>query len=205
MSSIKWLGHSSVKIVTGKGVRIYIDPWELSSHAEAADIILITHPHYDHYSPFDIRKISDKNTAVFGPAVCAEKLGKRFTAVRPGEIIELEGVKIEMYPAYNIDKPYHKRENDWMGFVIVADSERVYISGDTDFIPEMKDIKCDTAVLAVGGKYTMNVDNAVAAAEAMRPRRVLPVHYGKITGTSISGMQFKKKFSGRTIIPETED
>ena len=205
MSGIKWIGHSSVVITAGNGTVIYIDPWDLGPGAAPADIILVNHPHYDHFSPADIRKISQSGTSVIGPAECAEKLGGRILPIKPGAAMEIKGVKIEAYPAYNIDKPFHKKESGWMGYLIEADSERIYISGYTDFIPEIRDIKCDTALLAVGGKYTMDVDEAVMAAAALNPGRAIPIHYGKITGTAGSGRQFKNKYSGRTLLLDPED
>ena len=189
LENIKWLGHASFKITEGK--TIYIDPWNLRKKDEA-DIILVTHPHYDHLSVGDISKIQTEETVIVTTADGAEKLKGNIKRVKPGDLLTVKEVKIEVVPAYNIGKNFHPKENGWVGFIIEVGGKRIYHSGDTDFIPEMEKIKVDVALLPIGGTYTMSAEEAVKAAKAINPKVAIPMHYGDIVGSIEDAERFKK-------------
>lgn len=187
-----WLGHATFRIEGSKVV--YFDPWKLSDKEVGvkADIILITHDHYDHLSPDDVRKIQTKDTLIVTTADGAKKLSGNVKTVAPGDTITVEGVKIEAVPAYNLKKSYHPRANGWVGFVITLDGVRIYHAGDTDFVPEMKDLKnIDIALLPVGGTYTMDAREAVEAANAINPKTAVPMHWGDIVGSRRDAEYFR--------------
>ncbi len=186
---IVWLGHDCFRIDASK--RIYIDPYQIEPGPEA-DIILITHDHFDHCSPEDVEKIQGKNTVIVTEKDSAKKLSGNVKVVAPGESATLEGVKIDAVPAYNTDKDFHPKENGWVGFVVEIDGVRIYHAGDTDLIPEMKDIDADIALLPVSGTYVMTADQAVDAALAVDPKIVIPMHYGTVVGSAEDADKFKE-------------
>jgi len=186
---LTWLGHASFKI-EGKST-IYIDPWKISEKGKA-DIILITHSHYDHLSPTDISKIQTSKTIILTPSDGAKKLRGDVRKVKPGQTISIREVKVETVPAYNLNKPYHPKENNWVGYIIETEGTRIYHSGDTDFIPEMEKIKVDIALLPIGGTYTMTAEEAVEAAKSINPQLAIPIHYGDIVGTESDAKLFEK-------------
>jgi len=199
---IRWLGHASFKISHTK--TIYVDPFKLEGNLEAADIILITHEHFDHCSPEDIKKIAKKDTLILLTPDCLSKLsrivdeGKTFV-VRPGVKINItNNLTIETIPAYNINKfrspgvPFHPKENEWVGYIINIDGKRIYHAGDTDLTPEMKNLKgIDVALLPVGGTYTMTAEEAANAVNAFKPEIAIPMHYASIVGSSADAERFK--------------
>lgn len=183
--------HSSIKIAKGK--TIYIDPFKIEKESHDADIILITHDHYDHYSPEDIEKVATNETIIVAP-ITAKALSKirHVILVEPNNTYEVEGIKIETIPSYNINKQFHPKENQWIGYIIEIDGIRYYIAGDTDITPENKQVKCDVAFIPVGGIYTMNYEEAAELANIIKPKIVIPIHYGSIVGTKEDGIEFKK-------------
>jgi len=181
LKRIEWLGHASFKI-SGRDRIIYIDPWHLRG-GELADIILITHDHYDHCSPDDLKLISKGNTVVLAPEVCREQLGNAMRAIEPRDQISVGGVEIEAIPAYNIDKEYHPKEKGYLGFVVAVDGRKIYHAGDTDVIPEMEEVQADVALLPVGGKFTMDAAQAARAAHTIKPEVSVPMHWGSIIGS----------------------
>ncbi|MCM8804942.1 MAG: MBL fold metallo-hydrolase [Candidatus Omnitrophica bacterium] len=179
---IKWLGHASVLISFG-GKNIYIDPWKLIKDQIKADLICITHSHYDHFSPDDINKISKKDTVITGPHdIMKLKVGEKIE-IKPGQEVNLNWVKVKGVPAYNINKHFHQKDNNWLGYIIEIGGNRIYIAGDTDFIPEMKEISADIVILPVGGTYTMTAEEAANAVNTIKPKIAIPYHYGDIVGS----------------------
>jgi len=197
LKKIKWLGHASFKIETGK--IIYIDPYEIEEK-EKADLILITHEHYDHCSPEDIKKIIKADTVIVTISSAASKLSGNIKIVNPGDEIEIDGIRIKAVPSYNINKKFHPRDSNKVGFLVTLDGETLYHAGDTDFIPEMKDIKTDIALLPVSGTYVMDPLEASKAAEIIKPKYVIPMHYGSIVGSREDAEKFKGLYTGETVI-----
>ena len=194
MEEIQWLGHSSFKI-RGKGKVIYIDPYRIIDH-EPADFIFITHPHTHHYSMNDLKKIAVEKTNIYAPASCIpelELLPGWSLAVEPENTFSAGNLDITTIPAYNIRSNVHPRGERWTGFIIDFDGMRVYHSGDTDLIPEMSAFRCDVALLPVGGKYTMDVDEALQAVARIRPKVAIPMHWGDIVGTARDAERFREK------------
>lgn len=190
LEKVRWLGHGSFKL-TGEKVA-YIDPWELEGQPEIADLILITHEHHDHCSPEDVARISGPNTVVVTTGDCAAKLGVDARIVKPGDRLTVQGVDIEAVPAYNINKTFHPRENGWVGYIVTWDGLRIYHAGDSDHVPEMDTLQVDVALLPVGGKYTMTASEAAAAANAMRPRLAVPMHWGRVVGARSDAERFRE-------------
>jgi L-ascorbate metabolism protein UlaG (beta-lactamase superfamily) len=182
VENIKWLGHASILISTG-GKNIYVDPWKLIKDQPKGDLILITHPHYDHFSPDDINKIVRNDSVIIGPLdILKIKLGKKIE-IKPGQEINLNWVKIKAVPAYNINKHFHPKGNNWCGYIIEIEGNKIYIAGDTDFIPEMKNIVADIVILPVGGTYTMTAEEAANAVNTIKPKLAIPYHFGDIVGS----------------------
>jgi len=180
LDRIKWLGHSSVRIEAQK--IIYIDPWKIKGGPKA-DLILVSHIHHDHLSPADIRKIQKEDTVIVASGDAAAQLSGDVRALKPGDKVTVQGVTVEAVPAYNIDKSYHPKSNQWIGFLLTVEGKTIYYGGDTDFIPEMKAIKADIWILPVGGTYTMTAKEAAEVINMIRPDVAIPIHCGDLVGT----------------------
>jgi L-ascorbate metabolism protein UlaG (beta-lactamase superfamily) len=183
IENIKWLGHASILISIG-GKNIYIDPWKLIKDQPKADLICITHSHYDHFSPDDINKILKKETFLIGATGTVNKIkaGEK-REIKPNEEVNLGWVKVKGVPAYNINKSFHPRTGNFLGFLIEIEGNKIYIAGDTDFIPEMKEISADIVILPVGGTYTMTAEEAANAVNIIKPKIAIPYHFGDIVGS----------------------
>lgn len=187
---IKWLGHASFKIKT-KELVIYADPYE-GEYDEKADLILISHEHYDHFGRDKIMQIRTDDTAILTTDRVASELDGA-KAMKPGDIVNVGDVKVEAVHAYNIGKPFHPKGNG-IGFVIEAEGHRIYFAGDTDKIPEMKNIRADIALVPVGGTYSMNRDEAADAVLMIKPKLAIPMHFGSgVVGTIEDAELFKEK------------
>jgi L-ascorbate metabolism protein UlaG (beta-lactamase superfamily) len=173
---ITWLGHASVKVEHGPKI-IYIDPWNVQG--PKADIILITHSHFDHYSDDEIKNLSSADTIIVGP----EDVPLAKNKIGPGKSVTVKDMVIEAVPAYNVDKQFHPKENNWVGYILTIGGKRIYHAGDTDRIPEMKDLKVDVACLPVGVTFTMDESSAIQAVNDIKPGHVIPIHYGAVAGT----------------------
>ena len=180
VSHIHWLGHASFRI--SAEITIYIDPWKIASRAASADIVLISHGHYDHMSREDIDRIRCPRTQIIVPQSCLGTIGREAIGLAPGEEKTVHGVKIQAVRAYNVNKPFHPKENDWLGYVIHLPNETIYYAGDTSLIPEMSHLSVDIALLPIGGTYTMNAEEAVEAAERVNAQLAIPMHWGEIVG-----------------------
>lgn len=194
VKKIEWLGHDGFRINAGK--TIYFDPFQISGGPEA-DLICISHDHFDHCSPDDVAKIQGDKTVIITEPGSAQKLSGEIKTLKPGDTLELEGVKIEAIPSYNTDKDFHPKKNNWLGFIVEVDGVRIYHTGDADFIPEMKSIEVDIALLPVSGTYVMNADQAVEAALAINPKVAIPMHYGAIVGSEEDAQKFKQALEGK--------
>lgn len=193
--SLEWLGHSAFLVENER--KIYIDPFKLAD-GEKADLILITHSHYDHCSIEDLKKIVKDGTIIVMPADCQSKMNHlkekiRIQNLEPGQAINISGIKVKAVPAYNINKQFHSKEEYWNGYILEVEGKIIYHAGDTDLIPEMSRLgKIDVALLPVGGTYTMNADEAAKAASIIKPGLAVPMHYGNIVGSNEDGLRFKE-------------
>jgi len=188
---IKWIHHASFRIAGGGGV-LYIDPWKLAGAAHDADVIFVSHDHYDHCSPEDVKKVSRDDTAIVAPLDTIARLGAA-NAIAPGESITVKGVTIEAVAAYNVDKAFHPKANNWCGAVFTLDGKRLYYAGDTDLIAEMSALSdVDVAMFPVGGTYTLDAAGAAKAAQAVGCRAAIPYHWGDIVGTRADAEKFAK-------------
>jgi len=190
---ISWLGHASFKL---KGTKvIYTDPWKIRPGSEKADIICITHSHYDHMSPPDVKALIKHGTVIVGTPDCVGKLPGNVTPLEPGQFLDIGAVRIEAVPAYNPKKKFHPKANGWVGYIITLDGERIYQAGDTDMIPEMGNLgELNYALLPIGGNFTMDAAEAAKALDMIRPKTAaIPMHWGEIVGTAKDAEDFKKR------------
>ena len=194
VKKIVWLGHDAFRIDADK--IIYIDPFEITSGPQA-DLILITHEHFDHCSVEDIAKIRGDKSIIVTEKSSADQLSGDVRIMKPGDILTVEGIKIETVLSYNTDKDFHPQENGWLGFIIEIDGKRIYHAGDADFIPEMKDLNVDIALLPVSGTYVMTAAQAAEAALAINPELAIPMHYGAIVGSEQDALDFKQALEGK--------
>ncbi len=194
IDNIRWLGHDTFRIAGEKIV--YTDPFRIKEH-DVADIVLITHEHHDHCSPEDVKKIQGPNTVIVAPEDCVSKLTGDVRVVRPGDRIEIAGVPVEVVPSYNKDKKFHPRDKGWVGYIFTLLGKRIYLAGDTDYIPEMKDFDADIALLPVSGTYVMTAEEAVQAAKDIGPDVAIPMHYGSIVGSEADARRFAEGLMGK--------
>jgi L-ascorbate metabolism protein UlaG (beta-lactamase superfamily) len=210
---IRWLGHDGFKLK--KGTVVYIDPFQLKSPAEPADVACVTHEHFDHLSVDDLKKVVTPRTTVVTIASCEEAAkGLRPHAVRvvkPGDRVLVEGTAIEAVPAYNTSKfrapgkPFHPQADGKVGFVLTLGGIRIYHAGDTDEIPEMAAVAgVDVALVPVSGTYVMTATEAIKACQAIRPTLAIPMHYGAIVGEAADAETFKKGATCRVEILKPE-
>ncbi len=191
---IHWLGHDGFRIDASK--TIYFDPFQIAGGPKA-DLIFITHEHFDHCSPEDVSKIQGPDTVIVTEKDSALKLTGDVRVIKPGDSLMIDGVKIVAVPSYNTDKDFHPKKNNWLGFVVEVDGITVYHAGDTDFISEMKDLEVEIAFIPVSGTYVMRSDQAVEAALAIGPKLAIPMHYGSIVGSEQDARDFKDALEGK--------
>ncbi len=194
MKNINLFKHNSIKI-TGD-FNIYIDPFEIDNETKDADIIFITHSHYDHFSIKDILKIKNENTIIVSTKDTYQELIKYFDSnkiiiVIPNNSYEVLGIKFDTVRAYNVNKSFHPIDNDWVGYIINIDNTKYYIMGDTDINDDVLKVKCDVLFIPIGGTYTMNYKEAASYTNTINPKIVIPTHYGLIVGDSKLGQEFK--------------
>jgi len=197
---LNWLGHAGFQIKNSKV--IYIDPYNIKDGLEKADIILITHSHYDHCSFADLDKIIQEGTRIIATADCQSIIAKfkiplKIELVEPGQEFEFYGIKVSTLPSYNVDKHFHPKAEGWVGYIIKIGDIIIYHSGDTDKIPEMQKLtgykqqgKEFVALLPVGGRFTMSAEEAAEAAEIIKPTLAVPMHWGSVAGTEADAKEF---------------
>lgn len=193
LENIQVLYHSSIKI--NKEKVIYIDPFKIDKIYQDADIIFITHSHYDHYSEEDIKKIIKENTKIIVTNDLKQKvesitISENIIVVQPNEKYCVEGIIFETIPAYNLNKQFHPKQNNWVGYVIELNGLKYYIAGDTDITDENKTVKCDVAFVPVGGTYTMTAKEAAKLVNIIKPKIAIPIHYGSVVGTKQDAEEF---------------
>ena len=192
LKDVTHLNHSTIKI-SGKKV-VYFDPIQISGEPKDADIIFITHSHDDHFAPDEIKKLLKPNTTLVVPhdvVALAKKTGfKNIVKVYPNKEYTVQGIQFETVRSYNINKKFHSKDNNWVGYIATMNNIRYYIAGDTDLIPEMEKISADVAFLPIGGTYTMNANEAAKAASIIKPKVVVPIHFGSIVGKAEDARQF---------------
>ena len=202
LENITWLGHDAFKIAASK--IIYLDPFELVGDLEPAHVICITHEHHDHCSPDDVAKIRREDTVVVAAENCRGMLDGDVRYVKAGDTVTIGELSIEAIPAYNVNKKFHPREAGGVGYVLTVDGTTIYHAGDSDPIPEMEGLEVDIAMLPVSGVYVATADEAVEAANKIRPKLVIPMHYGSIVGSRADAERFKELWSGEVVILETQ-
>ncbi len=192
---MKWLGHDAFKFNFDNKV-MYIDPYEIREN-EKADIILITHGHYDHCSVKDLQKIVKQDTMIITTPDTTSKLAKieggHVKLVKPRDHFSYNGMEIKAVAAYNVNKEFHPKANEWVGYIFTINNVTFYHAGDTDYIPEIEEVTADVALLPVSGTYVMDVDQAVRAVKKIMPKIAIPMHYGKIVGSKKDAEEFKEK------------
>ncbi len=199
MTRIKWLTHACFRITTNTGYVIYTDPYKIESGETPADIILASHDHFDHADGKSIKNIIQEDTVVICPKSSSSKLAK-FNAkgIDPNDSLDIEGIRITAVPAYNPNKAFHPKGNKWIGFIIEVDGKRIYHAGDTDVIPEMKNVSdIDVALIPVGDTYTMGFKEAVECLNIIKPKIAVPMHdwdkdlneFSKMVSSTDSGVK----------------
>lgn len=195
LEGIKVLCHSSIKF--DKGQVIYFDPYKINENYNDAEIIFITHSHYDHFSEEDILKVKKEETKIVVPEDLYDRsieLGFKeedILIVKPNEEYIVNNIKFKTIPSYNINKNFHPKSNNWVGYIITIDNVSYYIAGDTDITEENKKVKCDVAFVPIGGTYTMTAEEAANLVNEIKPKIAVPIHYGLIVGTKEDEEVFK--------------
>jgi L-ascorbate metabolism protein UlaG (beta-lactamase superfamily) len=202
LENITWLGHDAFQIAASK--MIYIDPFQLAGDLEPADVICITHEHYDHCSPEDVVPIRREDTVVVAAESCRGKVKGDVRFVKAGDKVTVDDLVIEAIPAYNVNKRFHPKEAGGVGYLLSVDGSRIYHAGDTDPIPEMEGLDVDIALLPVSGVYVATAEEAVEAANKIGPKLVIPMHYGSIVGSRADAERFKELWPGQVVILEAQ-
>jgi len=202
VESLTWLGHSGFLIRAGRA-NVYIDPYRVPEGAPAADVILVTHHHYDHFSPQDVERLSKEGTWLIAPPTVAERVAGQVVSIAPGQRVEpdsVRGIDVRAVAAYNTSKrdnegkPFHPREAGGVGFDLRVRGERLYHAGDTDVIPEMDEVHgVEVALLPVSGVYVMTAGEAAEAARRIAPKVAIPMHWGEHIGTREDAAQFARR------------
>lgn len=196
LDDIQVLCHSSIKME--KDIIIYFDPFKIEKEYKDADFIFITHSHYDHFSEKDILKIKKENTKIIiTPDLHSKTLELGFNeenilVILPNQEYKINELYFKTIPAYNINKNFHPKANNWVGYIIILDDVSYYIAGDTDITEENRKVKCDVAFVPIGGTYTMTAKEAAILVNEIKPKIAVPIHYGLIVGSKEDEKIFKE-------------
>ena len=187
--------HSSIKFIGEK--IIYFDPFRISENFHDADLIFITHDHYDHYDEDSIKKIIKEDTKIIVPTLLKDNIKKlkikvnNIVSVLPNNKYVVDNIEFKTIPSYNTNKSFHPKEKNWVGYIVTLDNEIYYIAGDTDVTSENKNVKADVILIPIGGTYTMDVEEASYLTNIINPKIVIPTHYGSVVGYIKDGEKFK--------------
>lgn len=199
MDNIQLIAQSAIRVQSKENKIFYFDPYELGeSIRNDADYIFITHPHFDHFSPKDIEKIKKDSTKIIAPIELEEDIknlgfGKdEILLVVPNKEYSIDSIIFKTIPSYNINKDFHKKEYNWVGYIVNIDNTDIYVAGDTDSTEEAKNVKCDIACVPIGGTYTMTYEEAANLIKEIKPKLAIPIHYKTIVGTTEDAYEFKK-------------
>ena len=181
--------HSSIRIAGSK--IIYFDPYKVEEDFHDADLVFITHEHYDHYSKEDLDKVINGATIIVAPLSMQNKIDyENIYFVEPNKEYNLKEISFSTIRAYNIGKRFHPKENDWLGYIVTIDDTKYFVAGDTDITEDNKAVKCDVALLPCGGTYTMDYKEAAELANIIGPKVAIPTHYGSVAGSKEEGAKF---------------
>lgn len=195
IDNIEVFKQNSIRITDRIGV-IYIDPFQEDFSPNDASYVFITHDHYDHFSPEDIEKVVGSDTILVIPEKMAHKIDdiadlfSRIVTVKPGTFHQVSGLEFGTVPAYNLFKNFHPKQAEWVGYILHVGGKRIYIAGDTDATKEAKAVKCDVALVPIGGTYTMDAKKAAELVNEIHPEVAIPVHYGEFVGYPEDGLNF---------------
>jgi L-ascorbate metabolism protein UlaG (beta-lactamase superfamily) len=205
---LKWIEHAGFLIEVDRK-NVYIDPFRVNADLPKADVIFITHSHFDHLSEDDIKKLSTVKTQFVVPIEAAGKMsGRKLLVVEPGKSYEIDGIRFSTVPAYNVGKEFHPKSTGGVGYIIDVDGMRVYHAGDTDLIDEMKGIDVDVALLPIGGHYTMDIEDAIKATKVIRAKAFIPIHYRAILGKEGSAKaegEFRRRVKNSVILNQIQE
>lgn len=200
LDGITWFRGSSVRI-RAHGVEVFVDPSGVRESTRA-DVIMLTHPHFDIFSEEDIERVRGHDTVVVAPASMKKQLTDADHFMRPGDMLQLEGFDVLAVPAHNVGRRFHPQEEGWLGYVFTIGGTTYYHAGDTDFLPSMSGIRCDVAFLPCGGHYTMGVEDAAKAARACGAEALVPIHWGEPHGTRAEVERLRALFDGEVLLLE---
>ena len=196
LDEVQVITHSCIKITGEK--TIYFDPFQLKAEPHDADIVFVTHEHHDHYSPEDVRKVLKPETRLVIPAVLASKVRElglaevKITTVKAGDAVTVGGLPVTVVAAYNLTKQFHPKAKGWVGYIVTLNQKRYYVSGDVDYNEAIAQVKCDVAIIPVGGTYTFNPQEAAEYINQLKPQVAVPTHYGSLVGKKTDGDTFAK-------------
>lgn len=196
LDNVSCLGHNSIKFLK-EGKVIYIDPYKIDNNYNDADIIFITHNHYDHFSKEDILKLKKDSTKIvvtedlYDKVLCLGFADCDILVVNPNNIYNFDGINFSTVSSYNVNKNFHPKCNKWVGYIINLENVSYYIVGDSDITDEAKLVKCDVLFVPIGGTYTTDYNEAATLTNIINPKVVVPVHYGVIVGEKDDSLKFK--------------
>lgn len=203
------MNTNNIEINTQSSIRlgfdkvIYFDPYKIQNDKHDADIIFITHNHYDHMDSESIERVKNYNTVVVAPKSMEDIISKiefsNYIYLEPFDETNIDNINIKTIPAYNNEKQFHPRANNWLGYIVTIDNTTYYIAGDTDVTEETNNVKCDIAFIPIGGHFTMDVEEATELIKRINPKIVIPIHYGTIIGKPTYGKVLKENLSNTDI------